>query len=149
VARFTFSRFVAAPPEQVFDLWVNLDRAHEWIRGLSKITDVSGPSGRAGSTSTWWFGRNASPSEVLEAEPPRRIRTRFGNWLLRGVTEATFQPEGDGTRIVQRFETEGLIPAIVGRIFATGSYPGSFREELRTFARIAEREAGERSRRRT
>jgi uncharacterized protein YndB with AHSA1/START domain len=144
MARFEFSRFVAAPPEQVFDLWVNLDRAREWIRGLSTITDVSGPSDRAGTTYTWWFGRTASPTEVLEAQPPRHIKTRLGNWYLRGVTEATFEPEADGTRIVQRFETEGLIPAIVGRIFATGSYPGSFRGELATFARIAEREAGER-----
>jgi hypothetical protein len=34
---------VSAPREQVFDLWTNLDRAHEWIEGLTRITDVTGP----------------------------------------------------------------------------------------------------------
>ena len=28
---------VRAPREQVFDLWTDLDRAHEWIEGLTRI----------------------------------------------------------------------------------------------------------------
>jgi type II secretory pathway component PulF len=55
--------------------------------------------------------------------------------------EATFEPSGEGTNLTQRFRTEGLIPAIAARIFATGSYRGSLRGELATFARLAEREA--------
>jgi uncharacterized protein YndB with AHSA1/START domain len=41
-----YHRFVVqvrAPREQVFDLWTDLDRAHEWIEGLTRITDVTGP----------------------------------------------------------------------------------------------------------
>jgi hypothetical protein len=37
--------------------------------------------------------------------------------------------------------TEGLVAAIFGRIFAMGSYRGSFRGELDTFVRLAEAEA--------
>jgi type II secretory pathway component PulF len=82
----------------------------------------------------------ASPTIVLEAERPRTFTTRFGNRLLRGESRATLEPSGTGTRLSQEFVTEGLIPAIMARLFATGSWKGSFRGELAAFARIAERE---------
>ncbi len=141
MAHYRFSVDIAAPIEQVFDLWTNLDRLHEWTGGVSKVTDVTGPVDRAGTRYTVWFGRMGSPSEVLEAERPRRIRTRFGNRILRGETLATFAPTATGTHLTQEFRTIGLIPAISARIFAMGSYKGSFRGELQEFARIAEREA--------
>jgi uncharacterized protein YndB with AHSA1/START domain len=142
VGVYRFSRLVAAPPEQVFDLWTNLDRVHEWVGGVTKVSDVRGPLDRAGTRYTVWFGRTASPTVVLEAERPRVFATRFGNWLLRGESRATFEPADAGTRLTQEFVTEGLIPSIMARIFATGSWRGSFRGELAAFARIAEREAG-------
>ena len=141
MARFRFSLFVAAPSHLVFGLWTDLDRWPEWIEGLTKITDVSGPLDQAGTSYVTWFGGMSGRHEVLEAERPRRIRTRLGSRLLRGVTEATFEPEDGGTRISQTFETEGLLPAIAARIFSIGSYRGSFRGELDTFKRIAELEA--------
>jgi len=94
---------------------------------------------------TVWFGRLASPTVVLDADPPGFIRTRFTNRLLRGQTLATFETEGSGTRLTQEFQVEGLIPRLAARIFATGSYKGSFRGELEAFRRIAEREAGSKS----
>ena len=63
--------------------------------------------------------------------------------MLRGETRVTFEPTAAGTRLTQEFQTEGLIPAISAWIFALGSYKGSFRGELETFVRIAEREARE------
>lgn len=141
MAHYKFTVEIAAPIEQVFDLWTNLNRVHEWIEGISKVTDVTGPPGEAGTRYTLWFGSMRSPSEILEAERPRRLRTRFGNRMLRGETRVTFEPTATGTRLTQEFRTEGLIPAISARIFATGSYKGSFRGELGEFVRIAEREA--------
>jgi hypothetical protein len=88
-----------------------------------------------------WFGRMSNPTEVLQAERPRLVRTRFGSWLLRGVEQATFEDEADGTRLTQQFWTNEIISAVMGRIFAFGSYKGSFRGELNTFVRLAEREA--------
>jgi len=140
LAEYTFTIHIGASPERVFELWTDLDRMHEWVGGVTRVTDVSGPARQRGWSYTVWFGRMRSPTEVLDAEPARHIRTRFGNRLLRGETDVRFEPDGGGTRLIQSFRTEGLIPAIMARIFATGSYKGSFRGELSEFARIAERE---------
>jgi uncharacterized protein YndB with AHSA1/START domain len=138
--RYTLSTHVDAPPEHVFALWTNLERMGEWVGGVTGVSDVSGPVDRPGTTYVVHFGPMKSPTEVLEADPPRRFATRFGNWILRGRSAATFEPDGDGTRIVQEFETVGVISAISSWIFSRGSYEGSFRGELEKFARIAERE---------
>ena len=82
-----------------------------------------------------------SPTEVLEVERLRLFATKFGSFTLRGRSSATFEPDGDGTRITQTFETVGVISAISSWIFSRGSYEGSFRGVLEKFARIAEREA--------
>lgn len=134
--------FSAAPPERVFALWIDLDRMKEWVGGVTKVTDVSGPVDRAGTRYIVWFGRFRSPTVVLEAERPRTFSTRFGNWIMRGVNATTFTPEAGGTRIDEIFHTEGLMSAITARLFSLGSYKGSFQGELNEFARLVEREAG-------
>ena len=141
VARYTISTHVGAPPEHVFALWTDLKRMREWVGGVNGVSDVSGPVDQAGTTYIVHFGPMKSPTEVLEAERPRLFATKFGNWLLRGRSSASFEPEAGGTRITQTFETVGMIPAISSWIFSRGSYEGSFRGELEAFARIAEREA--------
>lgn len=139
MGRHTTTVHVDATPEVVFDLYTNVDRMPEWIGGVTSVTDLTGPLDRAGTTYTVWFGgRTASRTEVLEAERPRRLVTHFGNWVLRGRNAATFEPDGDGTRLSVVLETEGVFPAIMARIFATGSWRGSFRGELQHFARLAE-----------
>ena len=137
MGEYRFTVHVAAPPEQVFDLWVNPDRFPEWIGGQTAVTDRAGEPGTTGATYISHFGPMRSPTVVLDAERPRRIRTRFGSWLLKGETMATFEPEGDGTRLDQTFRTTGIVSAIAARIFASGSYKGSFQGELEHFARIA------------
>jgi hypothetical protein len=54
----------------------------------------------------------------------------------RADAVAIGEPEGRGTRLSQTFRTQGFIPAIAARIFATGSWSGSFRGELEHFGRI-------------
>jgi uncharacterized protein YndB with AHSA1/START domain len=143
---YRFNVEIAATPDKVFDLWTDLDRMKEWVGGVSKVTDVSGPVDRAGTRYTVWFGGMKSPTVVLDVERPRKFRTRFGNRLLRGESEVTFEADGGGTRLTQVFRTEGLIPAVMARIFAAGSYRGSFRGELEAFARLAEGEASTQTR---
>jgi uncharacterized protein YndB with AHSA1/START domain len=140
MATHRLSVHVAAPPEHVFDLWIDLDRMKEWVGGVTKVTDVTGPVDRAGTRYTVWFGGMRSQTEVLEADRPRLLRTRFGNSILRGEASATFEPEGNGTRIDQELRTEGVIAAIAAWIFAQGSFRGSFQGELNAFAKLAERD---------
>jgi uncharacterized protein YndB with AHSA1/START domain len=142
VPEYEFTVDIAAPREQVFKLWTDLDRAPEWIEGLAGYSDVSGPPDAVGTSYTAKFGEwSTSITTVVEADPPRYIRVKFGNWFLRGEQSATFGETPAGTRLTQLFRTEGLIPAITARIFASGSYKGSFRGELETFRKICEREA--------
>ena len=133
--------FAAAPPEVVFDLWIDLDRMKEWVGGVTGVTDITGPVDKAGTRYVTRFGRMKSPTTVIEAERPHRFATRFGNWLMRGENVTTFVPEGEGTRINEVFRTEGLISAITAWLFSAGSYKGSFQGELNDFAKLAEREA--------
>jgi uncharacterized protein YndB with AHSA1/START domain len=132
----------AASPERVFALWTDLERMKEWVGGVTKVTDVTGPVDEAGTRYIVWFGRVRSPTVVLEAERPRTFSTRFGNWIMRGVNTTTFTLEAGGTRIDEIFHTEGLKSAITARLFSLGSYKGSVQGELNDFARLVEREAG-------
>lgn len=141
MAEYRFSIHVDAPRQRVFALWTDLDRMREWVGGVTRVTDVTGPVEQVGTRYTVWFGPMRSPTEVLEVDSPGRIRTRFGNWLLRGETLATFEVEDGGTRLIQVFETQGLISSISARLFSIGSSRGSFRGELEAFGAIAEREA--------
>lgn len=138
---YRFDITVPLPPERAFDLWTDLDRMAEWVVGVTKVTDRTGPVDVAGTSYVTWFGSTKSASTVLDVERPRRIRTRFGSWLLAGETEARFDAAGTGTTITQTFWTRGIIPAIAGWIFSRGSFKGSFRGELESFRKLAAREA--------
>ena len=131
---------IAAPPERVFGLWMDLDRMTEWVGGVTRVTDVTAPIDVAGTRYTVRFGPMKSRTEILEAERPQHVRTRFGNLILKGESDVRFEPTPDGTRLTLMLRTRGVISAIFGRLFAAGSYEGSFKGELETFRAIAERE---------
>ena len=140
MADFRMTADIDAPRERVFDLWTDLDRMAEWVGGVTGVTDVSGPVDRAGTSYVVHFGRMTSPTEVLIADRPNRFRTRFGNRILRGEAEATFEDVAGATRLVEVFEIHGFVSNIAARIFGMGSYKGSFQGELNAFKAIAERE---------
>jgi uncharacterized protein YndB with AHSA1/START domain len=140
VASYRFSILIAAPPVRVFDLFMDLDRMCEWVGGVTKVTDRTGPVDQVGTRYTVWFGRIRSPTEILAVERPRHVRTRFGNLILKGESDVRLEPESGGTRLTQEFHTRGVVSAVAARVFATGSYKGSFRGELEAFRTIAERE---------
>ena len=142
MASYEFVVDIDAPREQVFALWTNLDRMSEWIGGVQDVVDRVGPVAQAGSSYVVRFGSWAkSPTTVIAAEQPVRYATRFGNSYLRGENEATFEDVHGRTRLKQTFRIHGLLPRLMARIFATGSYKGSFRGELNHFKSICEREA--------
>jgi hypothetical protein len=85
--------------------------------------------------------RPAAQPDRAPPDRPRLFRTRFDSWLLRGVEQAMFEDHGHDTRLTQEFWINGIISRLMGRIWALGSYRGSFRGELKSFVRLAEREA--------
>ena len=129
---------IAAPPEQVFAVFMDLDRMTEWVGGVTRVTDLSGPIDVAGTRYTVWFGPMKSPTEIVEVDRPGHVRTRFGNGILKGESDVRFEATPSGTRLTQVFRTRGVISAITGRLFAAGSYKGSFRGELEDFRAIVE-----------
>jgi uncharacterized protein YndB with AHSA1/START domain len=140
MAEHRISIDIAAPMERVFSLWMDLDRMTEWVGGVTRVTDVTGPIDVAGTRYTVWFGPMRSATEILEVERPHHVRTRFGNLILKGESDVRFEPTPDGTRLIQVLHTRGVISALAARLFATGSYEGSFKGELDAFRRIAEQE---------
>jgi uncharacterized protein YndB with AHSA1/START domain len=141
VATHRISILVDAPSDRVFDTFMQLDRMTEWVGGVTRVTDVTGPVTRPGTRYTVWFGRMRSPTEILEVERPRHVRTRFGNLILKGESDVVIEPEGRGTRLTQEFRTRGAVSAIFGWIFSRGSASGSFRGELEKFRQIVEEES--------
>ncbi len=141
MAGHQITTFIAAPLDLVFARWMDLELMKDWVGGVTRVTDVTGPIDQPGTRYTVWFGPMKSPTEIIEVERPHHVRTRFGNAILKGESEVWLKPEADGTRLTQTFRTRGVISAITGRIFAAGSYKGSFQGELEEFRRILEREA--------
>jgi uncharacterized protein YndB with AHSA1/START domain len=139
--RHQLTAFSAAPPERVFALWIDLERMKEWVGGVTRVSDITGPVDQVGTRYVVWFGPVKSPTVVLDADRPRRLSTRFGSWILRGTNTTTFEPEGEGTRITEVMQTEGWVSVITSRLFSLGSHKGSYQGELNDFARLAEREA--------
>lgn len=141
MAHYRLSILIDAPPVRVFDVFMDLDRMPEWVGGVTRVTDLTGPVDRPGTRYTVWFGRMRSRTEIIAVQRPRHVRTRFGNLILKGESDVRFEPQAGGTRLTQEFHTRGVVSAVSARLFATGSYKGSFRGELEAFREIVEQEA--------
>lgn len=146
-----------APTEALF-LWADLDRVTAWMRGVRRVSDVAGRPNRPdftlpghttplviapGSRYTLWFRLGPVRHEVLSVDDPASTathRTRLEGRFRRGEMLVTFEPEVSGSLVTLQVRTDGLLPRIAGRVLATGSFPGTFRGHLRSFARLAERE---------
>jgi hypothetical protein len=96
-----------------------------------------------GSRYVLWFRLGPVRHEVLALDLPRPTighLTRLGGRIRRGEMRVTFEPDDGGSRVTLEVSPEGLLPEIAARLLAFGFYRGSFRSQLRSFARIAERE---------
>lgn len=140
MAEHSFTVDIAAPPESAYDLWVNPERSLEWTEGMTRVTDISGAVGRAGTRYTAWFGGTPAAVEVTLADRPRRFAWHVRLGPLAAEFDTTFDPSGSGTRMTETVRTRGLIAWLWNRVLSTGGYRGSFRGELRMFARICEQE---------
>lgn len=145
MGRYTYTIEIDAPQDLVFDLWTDLDLMKTWIGGVTDVSRPTGPIDQAGTRYTIYFGRFGSETEVLDAERPKRFATKSGTFWMQLSNQATFEPNGAGTRLTQTVDVYGsVVSRVIGWIFGHGSYRGSFLGELRHFGRIAEAEAAKR-----
>lgn len=97
---------IAAPPQAVYDLYVDIGRVREWQAGIKEITST-GPLDRPG---TRWRTVYGWPfrvdGEVLAVEPGVRHQSRARELLgfVTCTTTIRFEPVGPGTRLVAEFE---------------------------------------------
>jgi uncharacterized protein YndB with AHSA1/START domain len=130
-------RRVEAPPERVFEVFTDLGRAAEVMRGVDRIEVLTpGPVGRG----TRWretrtmFGREAVEEMWIgEFEPPHRYVVDAESHGARYRTEFTFQPAPDGLVTVVRMsfgaEPQTFVARVLGALMA-GVMSGSIRKAL-------------------
>ena len=146
-----------APVDALF-LWADLDRVTEWMEGVTRVSDIIGRPDRPGFTLpgrrsplvlvpgsryVLWYRLGPARLEVLpleDAQAPLGHRTHVSGRFRRGEVRVEFEAEDGGSRVTMSVRTESLLPSIAGRLLTAGFYRGSFRSQLRSFARVAERE---------
>jgi uncharacterized protein YndB with AHSA1/START domain len=139
----SYSIWIAAPPERVFDLYTDLDRIGEWQEGHPQITDVSGDPSEAGSSYISRRGRLASRFEVVAADRPSRHVVAFdGPAGLRAELNAGFAAVNNGTQLTLHLDARWRSP-LLGRILEMAVFNRRIaNRELGKLKGLAEREYG-------
>jgi uncharacterized protein YndB with AHSA1/START domain len=107
VGTATASVWIQAPPEDVWRIYVDPARIPDWQTGSPKIEDISGFPDEPGSTYVSRRSPGAAKTTVVESDPPRRLVTRTQAYYgLNFDVVSELTPEGDGTRLVLRTDTE-------------------------------------------
>ena len=140
---YSYSVWIAAPPERVYDLYTDLDRVAEWQEGRPRITDRSGEQSRAGSTYTTRRGPSSARSQVIVAERPTEQVVEISGALgLQAVLTSRFAPEDRGTRMTVELDARWGKP-LLGSVLEKAIFnPRTARRELAKLKEIAEREHG-------
>jgi uncharacterized protein YndB with AHSA1/START domain len=112
-------RHFAAPRERVFEAYTDHARWNEWAGFSKSWLEVEGSPNRNGTGAVRGFGQGPVTvfEEVLDFEPPKRMTYRVvrGGLPMRNhLGEVTFEPEGDGTRVVWRCRFDSKIPGLGG-----------------------------------
>jgi uncharacterized membrane protein len=114
---FEHSVSVAAPPQQVFDRYVDVARWPEWLETMTSVERLDDGPLRVGSRT-----RIKQPKlpvavwEVTAVEPGHSW-----TWVARGpgiVTTASHvvTPAGDGSRVTASLDQQGPLGAVLGRL---------------------------------
>lgn len=100
-------RDVAAPPETVWDVLTDLDRAPEVLSGIVRVERVAGERYAVGTT--WnetrkMFGREGTEQmRVTVVQPPRRTVVEAESGGVSYVTELEVEPAAGGSRLSMTF----------------------------------------------
>ena len=101
--RFTMAKQVHAPPDIVFDVFADLDRAAERIDQIQKIEKLT--DGPTGLGTRWRETRRVFKKEATEEmemtgfDPGRSYTVGCDSCGSEYACTYRFEPEGDGTRV--------------------------------------------------
>ena len=115
---------LSIPPEAAWNLYCDLARATQWQLGLKAVRDVSGDPATVGSTWVLDHGPKMERRVIVRvAERPVRHVVEQAGMGVHDTTTATFEPDGDGTRLTM--VSVGRLNALMGFFARLG--PGRLR----------------------
>ncbi|MDP8911283.1 MAG: SRPBCC family protein [Actinomycetota bacterium] len=128
---------IAAPPEDVFAVVADLERAPEWQRSLESV-DVE----RGIEVRRLGGRRQEARFNVAESDPPRRLVIESHGGSARARAAMTLEPQGDGTRLAFSLDLQLSGAARFGAGMIRGSVEREARDNLATLKRLVESERG-------
>jgi uncharacterized membrane protein len=138
---------VKATPEQVFDLFANVERLPEWQVPAAEVKDITGTPGTVGfgwTTATTFAGRKMeSPMKITAIERPRMFEIK-GTGSQTGTVRGRFEPAAGGTDVTIESEYEmplGFIGDAANKLFFEKSFAESWDKSLEKLKALVEAEA--------
>lgn len=110
-------RHFSAAPQAVWDVYTDHAGWKEWAGFSESYLDAEGQPHRDGSGAVRVFGSAGARAyeEVVDFEPPKRMTYRVvrgGLPMKNHFGEVSFEPDGDGTRVVWRCRFDSKIPGL-------------------------------------
>ena len=132
------SALIGREPQELYELWSDIERAPEWQEGLVSVT-------RTGENTSHWVARHGDKtiewdSEELASQPGKRIAWRSTQGDIQGAGEVIFEsaPGGRGTYVTSLSEF-GIGKLTAAMATLTGRNPSQAAiESLRHFKALAE-----------
>jgi len=114
---FEHSVPIAAPPQQVFDRYVDVERWPEWLETMTSVERLDDGPLRVGSRT-----RIKQPKLPVAVWEVTALETgRSWTWVAKGpgiVTTASHvvDPAGDGSRVTASLDQAGPLGGVLGRL---------------------------------
>jgi carbon monoxide dehydrogenase subunit G len=107
MATGVFTIRLERPPEAVFPLVANLERAPEWVPDLVSVTKQTpgaiGPGTRYSEVVRMGNNTGTGQLEVVEYEPPLNFMHKGESGPARFVGRFTLEPDGSGTLLTHEY----------------------------------------------
>jgi uncharacterized protein YndB with AHSA1/START domain len=140
---------IDAPPERVFQLVADFHRWPEWSPWEKIDPQMTrthrGPEQGVGASYAWEGNKKVGSGsmEILEAEPPRRLRIRLDflrPFEAHNTTDFAFEPQGTGTRVTWAMHGPANFMTKVMCVFTTmdAMVGKDFEKGLATMKEVAE-----------
>ena len=100
---FEFAERIDRPREEVFDFFIDFDRASEWAPEITRVDMLTEGPLRVGARyrEMRWTSKGESriDMEITAFDPPGRYSAAFDAGGYQATFNYFFTPDGDGTRV--------------------------------------------------